>query len=276
MMIKQIVKFLFNLVKLFFLVEEENEKMIKEEIKTKEAEPIKTQPLEPIKVKEAPIPVESKFEIHKRFLKPDQYVRSTTEKTGIVLHHTVGGSADSTFRYWNESKDRVATHFLIDRNGSVYQCFPLNNWAFHIYIKSPGNKIPQKYKNLGQEYDKRLIGIELCSFGPVTARNGRFYTIYNKEIDKSKVVKQSYRGYDYWEDYTDEQIESLKYLLQNLLVQYPVIAQSLKTDYSDIFNINQQALDLKPGIYSHTSYRQDKSDCVPTPKLLAMLNTLNS
>jgi N-acetyl-anhydromuramyl-L-alanine amidase AmpD len=272
-----IVRFLFNLVKLFFLVEEENEKMNTEEIKTKEAPMIKAAPIEPLKIKEAPVVVkEDTFEIQKRFLKPDQYVRATTEKTGIVLHHTVGGSADSTFRYWNESKDRVATHYLIDRDGSTFQCLPLENWAFHIYIKSPGNKIPQKYKNLGQEYDKRLIGIELCSFGPVTARNGRFYTIYNKEIDKSKVIKKSYRGYDYWEDYTDEQIEALRLLLLFLLDKYPIFAQALKEDYSDIFNINQQALDLKPGIYSHGSLRTDKSDCVPSPKLLAMLNNLKA
>lgn len=211
--------------------------------------------------------------IQQKFLPPTQYVKETTKKSGIVLHHTVGGSASSTFNFWGNTKERVATHFLIERDGTVIQCLPLEDWAFHIFIGSPGNKISKKYKQKGSEYDRSLIGIELCSYGPLTLRNDNFYTIYNNQIDKSKVAKVNYRGSQYWEDYTDEQVESLRKLILDLV---PKMVQpfELKNDYTDIFDINKDALNLVSGIYSHTSYRTDKSDCAPTPKLLSMLNNL--
>lgn len=220
-------------------------------------------------VKPKPVPLM----IQQKFLSPAQYVKETTKKSGIVLHHTVGGSSNSTLNFWGNTKERVATHFLIERDGTIIQCLPLEDWAFHIFIGSPGNKISKKYKQRGSEYDRSLIGIELCSYGPLTLRNDNFYTIYNNQVDKSKVVKVNYRGSQYWEDYTDEQVESLRKLILDLV---PKMVQpfELKNDYTDIFDINNDALNLVPGIYSHTSYRTDKSDCTPTPKLLGMLNSL--
>lgn len=223
-----------------------------------------------------PIQTVSLTEIKKKFLSPNQYIQQSTEKTGIVLHHTVGGTWESTWNYWQGQKDRVATHFLIDRDGTIIQCLPLENWAYHIYIGSPGNKIEKKYKTLGKEYDKQLIGIELCSFGPLTARNGHFYNVYNREVNKDRVVELSYRGYKYWESYSPEQLLSLEFLLKDLLTKYPKIKENLLSDYKEIFNINTKALDLEPGIWSHTSYRTDKSDCVPTKELVSLLNSLKS
>jgi len=35
-----------------------------------------------------------------------------------------------------------------------------------------------------------------------------------------------------------------------------------------------QAYALKPGVWTHVSYRSDKSDCHPDPNLIQMLKTL--
>lgn len=238
-----------------------------------ESFPENPQPLGFIETKPQ-LPPMPKLNIIKKFLEPSQYVNGVTNKTGIVLHHTVGGTLDSTWNFWQNQKERVATHFIIDRDGTIVQCFPLENWAFHIYIGSPGNNIAREHKQKSSLYDRSLIGIELCSYGPLSLRNDNYITVYNKQIPKDKVETLQYRGFNYWEKYTDKQIEALELLLIDLINKHPKIKSSLKTDYSDIFNISEKALNLEPGIWSHTSLRTDKSDCYPDKSLVNMLNNL--
>jgi hypothetical protein len=46
-------------------------------------------------------------------------------------------------------------------------------------------------------------------------------------------------------------------------------------DYNaDMWDVTNNALDGKPGIWTHNSYRTDKSDCHPQPELIKMLQTL--
>ena len=218
----------------------------------------------------------SKLNILKKFLSPSQYVNQASPKTGIVLHHTVGGTWESTWNFWENQKERVATHFIIDRDGTVVQCLPLEVWAFHIYIGSPGNKVDRKHKQKSSLYDRSLIGIELCSYGPLSLRNNNYITVYNKQISEDKVEQVEYKGFKYWEGYTAKQIESLELLLLDLIEKFPHLKKHLINDYSSIFNISEKALNLEPGIWSHTSLRTDKSDCYPSPALVLMLNNLKS
>lgn len=221
----------------------------------------------------------SKLKIIDNFLPLNSYVQDSKFVVNqIVLHHTAGGSAESTINYWMSDKQRVATHFIIDRDGTVYQCIPLEkSWGYHLYVGSPGNKIDTKYKKLGQKYDSQSVGIELCNYGYLNFVQGKFVNYVGKLIHSNRVINiPNYKGYSYWEDYTNEQIESLNLLLLKLLEEYPGIKQGLKQDYSLIGEIDKDALDMKPGIYSHVNYRTDKFDIYPNPKIIKMLNDLNS
>jgi len=60
------------------------------------------------------------------------------------------------------------------------------------------------------------------------------------------------------------------------MAQFPKIANNLVNDFSTMFNINQSALELKPGIFTHVNYRTDKSDVYPQPELIQMLNQLHT
>ena len=131
------------------------------------------------------------LKIIERLLPPSQYVQdSKTVYNSIVLHHTAGGSAGSTINYWLTNKERVATHFIIDRNGDIYQCIPLEKaWAYHLYISSPGNKIDRLYKKLGSLYDKQSIGIEIASYGPCTVYEGRYVNTYGQALPNNKIQR---------------------------------------------------------------------------------------
>lgn len=251
--------------------------------KVKKPVPEPTIPVQPISepvpeviIKPEPKPVYTgwlKSCIKKDFPK-SQYMQEKTAKNQIVLHHTVGASAQSSINTWLQDPQRVCTHFIIDRDGTAYQLFSLDHWGYHLYVASPGNKIDIEFKKNASRYDKASIGIELCNFGPLTVRNNRYSNIYNQPIDQDDVIKLDFRGYQYWEKYDPRQIESLRKVLLELLGIYDNIRLALLDDYSVIFDINRNALKQKDGIYSHVCYRTTKSDCFPDPLLLNMLNNL--
>lgn len=216
-------------------------------------------------------PKENKVSVRNKLLDREQWIDEKVDKCQIVLHHSVSSSSDSIVKTWNSNKDRVGTAYSIDKDGTINQHFPDDEWAYHLYVNAPGNRIDKKYKSRDLELNKQSIGIELVSMGGLTKRNGNWYTIYKTKVDNSLVYETQYRGYKGFEKYTPEQIESLEKLLIQLVHKYNI---PIKKDYTFIFNISNEALNSEPGVYSHVSYRTDKSDCYPDSNLIKMLNSL--
>ena len=223
-------------------------------------------------------------QINQNELTPDQYFRDdcSSLKKIIVLHHTAGGASSvNTIHGWQYNKERVGTAFVIsgkaknEKDGQIYQAFGSKYWAYHIAFSSKSNKVPDKYHNftLEQQIAKSSIGIEICNFGGLLLdKDGNYRTYVNSIIPPEEVIEldKPFRGFKYYHAYTDAQIESLKNLLIYLCDKYNIP----KTFNSDMFDININALDGKSGIWTHVSYRSDKSDCSPQPKLINMLKNL--
>ena len=89
-------------------------------------------------------------------------------------------------------------------------------------------------------------------------------------------LDKPYKGYQIWESYTENQIKSLEVLLLILLEKYPILVKGLQTDYSDIFQLNERALQMEPGIFAHSSICTHKYDVYPHPALIEMLNQLHT
>jgi N-acetyl-anhydromuramyl-L-alanine amidase AmpD len=213
--------------------------------------------------------------VEKLLLPTNMFVNeSPGTQNAIVLHHTSGGTAKSSFDWWSTQKERVGTHFIIDRDGKIFQCVPLNRWIFHLAVGKSANRIEARFKTNSNRYDRGTIGIELASWGILTKKNNEYFTWVNRKIAEKDVavLNKSYRGSQFYEKYTDAQLKSTSTLIKELIKIYPSIP--LKDDYSDIFSINNGALEMRAGIYSHTSYRTDKSDVSPQENLIQMLNNL--
>ena len=68
-------------------------------------------------------PVATKLNIIQKLLPPNQYVQDSQFIVNqVVVHHTAGGDSAGTYRYWVSNRERIATHFLVDRDGTIYQC----------------------------------------------------------------------------------------------------------------------------------------------------------
>ena len=203
-------------------------------------------------------------------LKETQYYQEEFPKKQIVLHHTVSnGNAKNVMSWWASTPAKVGTAFIIDREGVIHQCFSSKHWAHHLGTRSKQNK------QLNQE----SIGIEMCSWGPLTRKENpmlkgspKFFSSTGTEIPKEEVVKleKPFRGHLYYQKYTSSQLKSLR-----ILVNYLCETYNIPKKYNpDMWDYSRMAMNGNPGIYTHVSFRKDKSDCFPQLDLIGNIKNL--
>lgn len=212
-------------------------------------------------------------------LKSTEYFKEEYKKTQIVLHHTAGNSSGvNVANDWNSDKrGRIATCAIISGpgaknspDGEIVQCFSSKYWAYHLGIKGD---VFKAYKVKHQILDKISIGIEICNWGQLDKIGPKFYNYVDREVPTSQVTElvTPYKGYKYFHKYSDAQIESTRQLL---LYWNKVYNIDLSYDYTQMFSVNTKALKGENGLYSHNSYRKDKIDIYPCPRMIDMLTKL--
>lgn len=219
-------------------------------------------------------------------LDKDEWMNQYTEKDTIYLHHTAGlHRPDYTIGWWNRDNKpgklrRVATSFVIGRrsldgngtfDGITYRAFNEIYWAHHLGTKLGINKA----------LNQKSIGIEICSLGPVTkASDGTFYFQSNTNkivVPNSDVceLKKEWRGYKYYQKYTDKQIKECERLILTLAKIFEIPLNDIVYDTS-WFTISERAMKGDAGLWTHCNVRTDKTDCFPQPEFIAMLNGLHA
>jgi N-acetyl-anhydromuramyl-L-alanine amidase AmpD len=223
------------------------------------------------------------MEVKKLEFPATNYVQEATKKTQIVIHHTVSGDGISgDMATFKASKDKVAVHYIIDREGSIYRLFDEKYWAYHLGLKTEHfSKLGLSYKNL----NKVSIGIELDSWGPVLLHGGKYYPVKWDSILKKYIPNTnakpimgypeeyctSFRGHRYYEKYTTLQLNSLKELLVNLCKTHNIPSMYKGSRF---WNVNKDALNGEAGIWGHCSFRIDKSDPHMQTELVNVLKSL--
>jgi hypothetical protein len=232
------------------------------------------------------------FTIYDCLLNDNEYFKEEVKKETIWLHHTAGGSRpDFTIGGWekdflkNKKGDpildkngnmiplKVGTQYIIGRkssstgdstwDGKILKAFDDKYWAYHLGLNSPKN----------DELNSKSIAIEICNYGQLSlGKDGVFYNYVNKPVMESEVVEVNFRGYKYWEKYTDNQIESLRKIILYLKNKWGIEIQNgiyneTWFDYNKIWFENG-------GIRSHTQVRTDKYDLFPQKEMMQMLNSL--
>lgn len=207
----------------------------------------------------------------------NQYYKDTQEKKQIVLHHTVSDpmSAVGDINSWTSDASRIATYIIISYDGTINKCFKSNQWAHHLGVTSKFLKEKgfSDYASRNDLLNKQSIAIEIDAWGGLTKdKNGKFLNAYGKPIsDKLEVVECDWRGYKYFQKYSKGQIDVLSELLPILMKEYSIPSYGIKDGN---FDIRMDALSGKPGIYSHSNLRADKSDLYPDKNLIEMLKNI--
>ena len=231
--------------------------------------------------------------IYDNLLTAEEYYKEEISKNTLWLHHTAGGSRpDWTIGGWEKDfqKDengnaeldssgkqipvRVGTQYVIGRrssssddkswDGKILRAFDDKYWAYHLGISRNSRML-----------NSRSIGIEICNYGPLTLNNnGVFFNYVNRPIRENEVIELEtpFRGYKYWEKYTDLQLENLRKLILHLSSKWGI--QYDKGIYDlNWFEYNERWF-TTGGLRTHTQVRKDKFDLFPQPELIQVLNSL--
>jgi N-acetyl-anhydromuramyl-L-alanine amidase AmpD len=135
----------------------------------------------------------------------------------IVLHYTDGALDASLSEF--KTPHKTSSHYLIDRDGSVYQVVPEKMMAFHVSCYGdrstclPSCPICENDAGRFKEPYEQSIGIELVNNGSVAPGSflGDIYEDYSNAF-----------GYRYWEDYPAAQLESLKVLVADIRARWDI------------------------------------------------------
>lgn len=215
--------------------------------------------------------------IKKYYMPEGTYFKGPVPKKWIFLHHTAGGAnpyqvADMWAR---DNRGNVATEYILggqsvdnkDKkfDGELIQCFPEGGYGWHT---GTGNSVMHR----------NSIGIEVCCMGQIV--NGKTYV--NTSADPKQVIKlaKPFRGFQYWHDYSDAQIDALKNWILFLAEKYDIdprvgLVQYVKAKGADGFDVLDVAkAESTPGMYSHTNVMRGKVDMYPHPLLIDMLLSL--
>lgn len=193
-------------------------------------------------------------------LNPQEYYAEVYPKNQIYLHHTVGGSFMSTWNHWNSDKNKagaklkVATAYLIDVNGDVYEVFDPKYWAHHLGVESTQNTIA----------NKQSIGIELISEGALTEIDGVLYAYDGQTKYKRNYpvdLGYTWRGHRWFDSYDDAQIDALCELVGDL-------CNTFKIPTAIVPGIDRNRFDMSllrgfRGVLAHCNVREDKTDVHP-------------
>jgi hypothetical protein len=230
----------------------------------------------------------------------DKYYPLEYPKKIIVLHHTVSNpnSVEGDVDHWLSLKDRIATCVVVDFNGVAHQCFSSKYWAHHLGIKSTFLKDQgfSDWTTRNVDLNRMSIAVEIDSWGGlvlgdgtfkqfglkadgtpnmINTINGKYYAAYGNVVDcEVQEYPNGFRGYKYYQKYSDAQIKTVGELLLLWHIKY-----GIPLDYhDDMWDISHNALAGTPGIWTHCSYKtaNEKQDCHPDPQLITVLKILKS
>ncbi|RCK72761.1 MAG: N-acetylmuramoyl-L-alanine amidase [Anaerolineae bacterium] len=162
------------------------------------------------------------------------YVRyGTNQPQGVIIHYTSGSLAASLS--WFRKLDGTSAHYLIDRDGTVYQLIPEEVGAVHVTCAGNSCLPTCPYDLCGDDGypELRTIGIELVNWG------------YVDPAETGILVYEDYLasfGRRYWEDFSEIQLIVLKDLVCDIARRWsiPVDSEHIVGHY----RINQK---LDPG-----------------------------
>jgi hypothetical protein len=233
-----------------------------------------------------------------------QYYDTETTKTQIVLHHTAGSrSAAAEITDWIKEQPHVLTHYFIDQSGLATYVYDQKYWAYHLGV---GGMTTAK-RTLSVE----LVSIGFVDymrpneFRTYVDKNGKtqkrkvvtkpgWYDNYGNEIAYAntglpyrcveiggkvnfEVMKKGYKGHKRYQKYTKAQINSLEKVLRDMQINYPDIPIKMDKDHWELMfpTTGNPNFENKKGVFTHNTWRTNKSDIYPDIDLLRMLQKFN-
>ena len=154
----------------------------------------------------------------------------------LVIHYTAGETAGGAISTWEDPAVKASAHFIVDRNGAVIQCVPINRIAWHAG-RSTWRAWTSEMRTGLNAYS---IGIELVNPGRLEVAqiagpgdHSQLKTWYGKLWTHGAVYKDG----AWWAEYTEAQIAAVEVLvlaLKQLLSEALDVTLQEVVGHSDI------------------------------------------
>ena len=198
--------------------------------------------------------MEAKIEILTDFKSVGNY----KNKKQILLTHTARNIKDYIrgLKYRLNGNYKKLPHYIISREGEIYQIIPPETYSNYIDIKT---------------YNKSAIIISLENLGWLRKnplKGGYINWIGN--IYKDRIYERKWRGYFFWQPYTEIQMDSLSKLIKKLCVDFNIpetfIGHNVKVDKIEKFH----------GIASYSNYDTERTDLNPSFNFEEIIKTVEN
>lgn len=153
---------------------------------------------------------------------------------GTITHYDALPSAQRTVKGFCRNKKGASTHFIISRDGVIYQIASIYNRTWHAGFRKdewPGTngRFEMVNGHTTGNPNHWFVGIDLSNWGLLEKKGPRYYSWADVEIGVDSVEKAGKR---YWEKYTDEALISYA-ALQVALVNELSINREMHYRHSD-------------------------------------------
>lgn len=182
-----------------------------------------------------------------------------TEKTAktLTMHHCTCGVITGDIGALSQPNNHVSVHFVVARDGTIYQLFNTDYWSYHLGSGATGGN---------GVVSKASVAIEYSNIGPLTlTKNNVLVDSYGKDYctlsDTQYYVKLAapYRKWQYFATYTDAQYAAAKKIIAFAESKHKIPHTFLPTDKDDDFYKQLP----KVGNLTHANVRIDKVDVGP-------------
>ncbi len=128
----------------------------------------------------------------------------------LAIHFTAGGTGLSSIAWWRKLGNGVCAHFVIERDGTIYQCRPCNRTAGHA------GSSKWKDPNTGITYH----GLNSCSIGIELANGGDAFPQRFSDLPPTIARHKNGGPTKEWETYPRAQLDACFALSKTLVERY--------------------------------------------------------
>lgn len=215
----------------------------------------------------------------KKFRLPGHdYVAEATTKNLLVVHFTAGMSASGAVSQFRTGMakdlatgamryDRIATAYVLDLSGIVYELFDPTYWAYHLKAGVPNEQrsIGIEVVNPGALMEDRGDASFLNWWPPADPGSGAalFRTRFCGKQEHDRYVEQTWRGFRFWAAFTEEQRRALPPLVKYLCAAHNIPARVSPRQRWLPAKSDRSYFDQFTGVAGHHHFRDDKFDPGP-------------
>ena len=222
----------------------------------KQTEPIEVTPTIKLEEVKKSLEINTDYLVTKCYSETGIFCAESTKRDidKIVIHYTLDTKASQTIREFSTNKKHVAAHYVVDRDGTIYQLVDDKYVTYHA---------------TNYTVNLQSIGIEIVNLGWVTKYKDKFYNYRGKpyfgevvDIGVPWKPNSELNDYQYWQPFTDEQYESLELLIDHLTSTYD-IPKELYSPSPILYDPDSESVQEFRGLLGHAVIWPKKWDPGP-------------